>query len=122
MYRNVLGEKVSKRRYREMLAAARNRRELIAAGLGRRELLKMGLLSSAGMLAAIKGLSARAGTPQGPANLCAPGNRQPVRPPGHSAGLCRFCRSHSPSLPSIRHRPSRPTLPLEKRVPARIRP
>jgi FtsP/CotA-like multicopper oxidase with cupredoxin domain len=80
MYRNVLGERVSRRRYREMLAAARYRRELIAAGLGRRELLKMGLLSTAGMLATIKGLSARAGTPQGPANLCAPGN-QAASPP-----------------------------------------
>lgn len=42
MYLNVLGEKVSKARYRKMLAAAQNRHELIAAGLGRRELLKMG--------------------------------------------------------------------------------
>src|SRR3974390_1441050 len=83
MYRNVLGEKVSRQRYREMLAAARNRRELLAAGGGGRELLKMGLLSSAGMLATIKGLSARAGIPQGPANLCAPGNQAaspPTRP------------------------------------------
>ena len=59
MFRNVLGEKVSKTRYREMLAAAKNRRELIAAGLGRRDLLKMGLLTAAGTLLPIRGLSAR---------------------------------------------------------------
>jgi FtsP/CotA-like multicopper oxidase with cupredoxin domain len=59
MYRNVFGEKVSKTRYREMLAAAKNRREFIAAGLGRRDLLKMGLLTAAGALLPIRGLSAR---------------------------------------------------------------
>ena len=59
MYRNVFGEKVSKTRYREMLAAAKNRRELIAAGLGRRDLLKMGLLTAVGTLLPIRGLSAR---------------------------------------------------------------
>ena len=59
MYRNVFGEKVSKTRYREMLASAQNRRELIAAGLGRRDLLKMGLLTAAGALLPIRGLSAR---------------------------------------------------------------
>ena len=59
MYRNIFGEKVSKTRYREMLAAAKNRRELIAAGLGRRDLLKMGLLTAAGALVPIPGLSAR---------------------------------------------------------------
>ncbi|MBV8806093.1 MAG: RICIN domain-containing protein [Sinobacteraceae bacterium] len=76
MYRNVLGEKVSRKRYREMLAAARNRRELIAAGLGRRELLKMGLLSGAGMLLPIKGLSGRnldtSGKDKGPVWLVCP--------------------------------------------------
>lgn len=41
MYFNVFGERVSRTRYREMLAAAKNRREFIAAGLGRRDLLKM---------------------------------------------------------------------------------
>ena len=59
MYRNVFGEKVSKTRYREMLAAAKNRRELITADLGRRDLLKMGLLTAAGTLLPIRGLSAR---------------------------------------------------------------
>lgn len=85
MYRNVLGEKVSRKRYREMLAAARNRRELIAAGLGRRELLKMGLLSSAGMLLPIAGLSSRASAQQRVADLCkpaAPGNQLPSPPTG----------------------------------------
>jgi hypothetical protein len=85
MYRNVLGEKVSRKRHREMLAAARNRRELIAAGLGRRELLKMGLLSSAGMLLPIAGLSSRASAQQRVADLCkpaAPGNQLPSPPTG----------------------------------------
>ena len=59
MYRNVLGEKVSKGRFQEMQAAAKNRREFIAAGLGRRDLMKMGLLTAAGTLLPIKGLSAR---------------------------------------------------------------
>jgi len=61
MYYNVFGEKVSRRRYKEMVQAAKNRRELIAAGLsGRRDLLKMGLLTASGMLVAKSGLSARA--------------------------------------------------------------
>lgn len=33
MYFNVFGEKVSRRRFKEMCDAAKNRRELIAAGL-----------------------------------------------------------------------------------------
>ena len=61
MYFNVFGEKVSKRRYKEMCEAAKNRRELIAAGLtSRRDLFKMGLLTAGGMLIAKSGLSARA--------------------------------------------------------------
>ena len=53
MYYNVFGEKVSKKRYKEMLNAAKNRRELIAAGLtSRRDLFKMGLLTAGGMLVA----------------------------------------------------------------------
>lgn len=85
MYFNVFGEKVSKARYREMLNAAKNRRELIAAGLtSRRDLAKMGLLTAAGMLAPIGGLSARAAQfQQGAANLCAPGN-QAASPPTRS--------------------------------------
>ena len=51
MYYNVFGEKVSRRRYKEMCEAAKNRRELIAAGLtSRRDLMKMGLLTAGGML------------------------------------------------------------------------
>src|SRR5215813_13957650 len=61
MYYNVFGEKVSRRRFKEMCEAAKNRRELIAAGLtSRRELFKMGLLTAGGMLVAKSGLSARA--------------------------------------------------------------
>lgn len=61
MYFNVFGEKVSRRRYKEMCEAAKNRRELIASGLtSRRDLFKMGLLTAGGMLVAKSGLSARA--------------------------------------------------------------
>src|SRR6266446_2297736 len=61
MYYNVFGEKVSRRRYKEMCEAAKNRRELIAAGLtSRRDLFRMGLLTAGGMLVAKSGLSARA--------------------------------------------------------------
>ncbi len=63
MYYNVFGEKVSRKRYKEMLEAAKNRRELVAAGLtSRRDLMKMGLLTAGGMLVAKNGLSARAQT------------------------------------------------------------
>ena len=94
MYYNVFGEKVSRRRFKEMCEAAKNRRELIAAGLtSRRDLFKMGLLTAAGMLVAKSGLSARAaygqsktatfpapassGSNQSPGsfNLCVPGNQ-----------------------------------------------
>ena len=77
MYLNGLGEKISRRRYKEMLAAANNRRELIAAGLtSRRDLFKMGLLTAGGMLVAKTGLSSRAWAQspqfqQGIPNLCA---------------------------------------------------
>ena len=65
MYFNVFGEKVSRRRFKEMCDAAKNRRELIAAGLtSRRDLMKMGLLTAGGMLVAKSGLSARAQTIQ----------------------------------------------------------
>jgi len=61
MYFNVFGEKISRRRYKEMCEAAKNRRELIAAKLtSRRDLMKMGLLTASGMLVAKRGLSARA--------------------------------------------------------------
>src|SRR5260370_11228808 len=76
MFFNALGEKVSKARHREMVAAAKNRRELIAAGLtSRRDLMKMGLLTAGGMLVAKSGLSARAHAQAqtgGSNNLCVP--------------------------------------------------
>ncbi|MDB6014558.1 MAG: uncharacterized protein JWL65_6808 [Gammaproteobacteria bacterium] len=90
MYYNVFGEKVSRRRFKEMCDAAKNRRELIAAGLtSRRELFKMGLLTSGGMLIAKSGLSARAygqvatdqpassgtNTSPGTNQSCVPGNQ-----------------------------------------------
>ena len=79
MYYNVFGEKVSKRRFKEMCDAAKNRRELIAAGLtSRRDLFKMGLLTAGGMLVAKSGLSARAQTQSGG------GSRSLIR--------CRSCR------------------------------
>ncbi len=95
MYYNVFGEKVSRRRYKEMCEAAKNRRELIAAGLtSRRDLFKMGLLTAGGMLIAKSGLSARAygqtqtnqppssgsNTSPGTNQLCVPGN-QTASPP-----------------------------------------
>src|SRR6185369_11783913 len=50
--------KRNRRQEKDRQIAAHNRRELIAAGFKRRDLLKMGLLTSAGMLIPIKGLSA----------------------------------------------------------------
>jgi len=58
LYYNVLGERVSKPRYKEMLNAAKNRRELIAAQFNRRDLIRMGLITSAGLLIPTRGLSA----------------------------------------------------------------
>lgn len=52
--------KIDKTADKKKQQAARNRREIIAAGLSRREMLKMGLLTSAGVLVATRGLSARA--------------------------------------------------------------
>jgi FtsP/CotA-like multicopper oxidase with cupredoxin domain len=83
MYFNVFGEKVSRKRYKEMQNAAKNRRELIAAGLtSRRDLFKMGLLTAGGMLVAKSGLSARALPgqqttipPSGSNQNCLPGNQ-----------------------------------------------
>lgn len=55
--------KRDRRREKEIQNATKNRRELIAEGFSRRDLIKMGLITSAGMLAPIKGLSARARDP-----------------------------------------------------------
>jgi FtsP/CotA-like multicopper oxidase with cupredoxin domain len=80
MYYNVFGEKVSRRRYKEMLNAAKNRRELIAAGLtSRRDLVKLGLLTAGGMLVVQGGLSARA---QGLTQVAPPSGADPNRSPG----------------------------------------
>ena len=82
MYFNVLGERVSGARYREMENAAKNRRELIAAGLtSRRDLFKMGLLTAGGMLVPKLGLSARARSVIPAANqLASPATRSFVQP------------------------------------------
>src|ERR1051326_6578710 len=93
MYYNVFGEKVSKRRFKEMCEAAEKRRELIAAGLtSRRDLLKMGLLTAGGMLVAKSGLSARAygqtiQTTQPPSSGAnsSPGTNQNCVPGNHTA-------------------------------------
>jgi FtsP/CotA-like multicopper oxidase with cupredoxin domain len=50
--------KRNRKQEKDRQIAAHNRRELIAAGFKRRDLLKMGLLTSAGMLIPMKGLSA----------------------------------------------------------------
>jgi FtsP/CotA-like multicopper oxidase with cupredoxin domain len=89
MYYNVFGEKVSKRRFKEMCDAAKNRRELIAAGLtSRRDLLRMGLLTAGGMLVAKSGLSARAQTTtltQGSPTQGLPGSNVKTNNPPSSA-------------------------------------
>jgi FtsP/CotA-like multicopper oxidase with cupredoxin domain len=54
-----MGEKRSRRTLKEIANATKNRREIIAARLSRREMIRMGLLTSAGMLVPVRGLSAR---------------------------------------------------------------
>lgn len=51
--------KINRKRKREAIAAQKNRREIIAAQLNRRDMMKLGLLTSAGYLIPVKGLSAR---------------------------------------------------------------
>lgn len=69
MYFNVFGERVSRKRYKEMLQAAENRRELVAAGLtSRRDLMKLGLLTAGGMLVVKSGLSAQVQTQNPPSS------------------------------------------------------
>jgi hypothetical protein len=80
MYFNVFGQRVSKAQYKEMLNAAKNRREPIAAQFSRRDLIRMGLVTSAGFLAPIGGLSARAFAQQQFPQLCGP-LKQPASPP-----------------------------------------
>ena len=52
--------KIDRRAEKEKQQAAKNRREIVAAGLSRREMLRMGLLTSAGLLIPMSGLSVRA--------------------------------------------------------------
>lgn len=58
--------------------ARKNRQEIIRAGLSRREMFKMGLLTSAGLLVPIRGLSARASG--GCTDKCEPGCSPPTTP------------------------------------------
>src|SRR5258708_31080624 len=65
--------KRNRRREREAQQAQKNRREIVAAQLSRREMMQMGLLTSAGFLIPIKGLSAHPVTRSGfmmPDNIC----------------------------------------------------
>src|SRR5687767_2563082 len=55
---NIL--KIDRRVEKQKQRAAKNRREIIAAGLSRREMLRLGLLTSAGLLVPMSGLSVRA--------------------------------------------------------------
>lgn len=55
---NIL--KINRRAEKEKQQAARNRREIIAAGLSRRDMIRMGLLTGAGLLVPMSGLSVRA--------------------------------------------------------------
>src|SRR5215510_12028123 len=52
--------KINRKAEKEKQQAARNRREITAAGLSRRDLLRMGLLTGAGLLVSMNGLSVRA--------------------------------------------------------------
>ena len=52
--------KINRRAEKEKQQAAKNRREIVAAGLSRRDMLRMGLLTSAGLLVSMNGLSVRA--------------------------------------------------------------
>jgi FtsP/CotA-like multicopper oxidase with cupredoxin domain len=104
MYYNVFGEKVSKRRFKEMCDAAKNRRELIAAGLtSRRDLFKMGLLTAGGMLVAKSGLSARAygqtqtNNPPSSGQNTSPGTNQNCVPGNQTASP--FTRAFVQALP-----------------------
>lgn len=51
--------RINQKKKRDANEAQRNRREVIAAQLNRREMMKLGLLTSAGYLIPVKGLSAR---------------------------------------------------------------
>jgi FtsP/CotA-like multicopper oxidase with cupredoxin domain len=120
MYYNVFGEKVSRRRFKEMEEAAKNRRELIAAGLtSRRDLFKMGLLTAGGMLVAKSGLSARAQTvktnqPPSSGSNNSPGTNQNCVPGNQTASpkLSQFVLP-LPIIPLARTVPSLTPTPTE---------
>ena len=57
--------KIDRRAEKEKQQAATNRREIVAAGLSRRDMLRMGLLTGAGLLVPMSGLSVRARTSAG---------------------------------------------------------
>jgi FtsP/CotA-like multicopper oxidase with cupredoxin domain len=57
--------KIDRRAEKEKQQAAKNRREIVAAGLSRRDMLRMGLLTGAGLLVPMSGLSVRARTSAG---------------------------------------------------------
>ena len=52
--------KIDRKAEKQKQQAAKNRREIISAGLSRREMVKMGLLTTAGLLVPLSGLSVRA--------------------------------------------------------------
>ena len=109
MYYNVYGEKVSRRRYKEMLNAAKNRRELVAAGLtSRRDLLKMGLLTAGGMLVAKSGLSARAYA-QSPTQIAPPSSGANTSPGTNQLCLAGNQTASPPTTPFIDPLPIMPT-------------
>ena len=58
--------KINRRAEKEKQQAAKNRREIIAAGLSRRDMIRMGLLTGAGLLVSMSGLSVRARNSAGP--------------------------------------------------------
>jgi FtsP/CotA-like multicopper oxidase with cupredoxin domain len=72
--------KIDKRAEKLKQRAAKNRREIISAGLSRRDMLKMGLLTTAGLLVPMSGLSVRARTSAGRLLDSGPGSG-PSSPP-----------------------------------------
>src|SRR5215472_15614835 len=122
MYYNVFGEKVSRRRFKEMCEAAKNRSELIAAALtSRRDLLRMGLLTAGGMLVAKSGLSARAFAQTTPGT--SPSLKTQAQPsaadPNRSAGPFNLCvpSNQTASPPTKPFIDPLPILPTASTVP-----
>ncbi|HEY6352079.1 MAG TPA: multicopper oxidase domain-containing protein [Candidatus Angelobacter sp.] len=121
MYYNVFGEKVSRRRYKEMCEAAKNRRELIAAGLtSRRALLKMGLLGAGGMLVAKSGLSARAQSTQTVLGKKVQTDKPPSSGSNNSPGTNENCvpGNQMASPPTTPFTQPLPIMPVAQTVPS----